>query len=259
VSYIDILILRHLSKRPAHGYELRKRVEAVTGFVLHNNSLYPALRRFEEAGAVVKTSHPGQGRPAKLVYELTDVGQELLHDMLADLPAEHAGDDTEFMARLGQFGFLTPAERLTVLDARDRALAERLGRLDRLKARSGGEPWSSLVTAELIARTEQDRAWLARLRELASRGELAGPPHLQVDQDGRAGSGERAEDAGEAAGSAEAAERQSPPTRSAAGSKRAYSGQGAGDRQGVQTGQGVPNGQAADDRQGTQAGQHSGA
>ena len=47
MSYIEILILRRLRSGPAHGYELRKRVEQTTGFVLHNNSLYPALRRFE--------------------------------------------------------------------------------------------------------------------------------------------------------------------------------------------------------------------
>ena len=51
MSYIGILILRRLRSGPAHGYELRKRVEQTTGFVLHNNSLYPALKRFEEAGA----------------------------------------------------------------------------------------------------------------------------------------------------------------------------------------------------------------
>lgn len=171
MSYVELLILRHLSRRPAHGYELRKRVEGVTGVTLHNNSLYPALRRFEEAGAVLKTSHPQQGRPPKLVYELTDVGQELLHDMLAELPADQAGDDTEFMTRLGQFEFLAPWERLAVLDARDAALAERLGRLAGLRERSAGRTWSDLVTAEVISRTERERSWLLRLRELAGRAE----------------------------------------------------------------------------------------
>jgi DNA-binding PadR family transcriptional regulator len=167
MSYVEMLILRHLSKRPAHGYELRKRVEAVTGFVLHNNALYPALRRFEEAGAVVKTSHVQRGRPAKLVYEITDVGQALLHDMVADLPAELAGDDTEFLARLGQFEFLDPPERMAVLDARDAALAERIDRLGKLKERSGGELWSGLVTQELQARAVQERTWLRELRTTA--------------------------------------------------------------------------------------------
>ena len=103
MSYVEILILRRLRSGPAHGYELRKRVEQTTGVVLHNNSLYPALRRFEEAGAVTKTAEPQQGRPPRLVYTLTEVGQELLHDMLADLPAEQAADPSEFLARLGQF------------------------------------------------------------------------------------------------------------------------------------------------------------
>jgi DNA-binding PadR family transcriptional regulator len=173
MSYIEILILRHLTKRPAHGYELRKRVEAVTGVTLHNNSLYPALRRFEEAGAVAKTIEPQEGRPPRLVYELTDVGNALLHDMLADLPPDQAADDTEFMSRLGQFGFLSPDERLAVLDARDAALAERLERMPRLHDRSGGEFWSGMVTSELIARARREREWLAELRPIAA--ESAGP------------------------------------------------------------------------------------
>jgi DNA-binding PadR family transcriptional regulator len=173
MSYVEILILRHLSRRPAHGYELRKRVEAVTGVLLHNNSLYPALRRFEDAGAVSKTTEPQQGRPPRLVYELTDVGHELLHDLIADLPAEQAGDDIEFMARLGQFGFLTAAERRAILDARDQALTERQSRLEVLLDRSGGEQWSGLVTTELLRRSERERAWLGELRELAMAGQAS--------------------------------------------------------------------------------------
>jgi DNA-binding PadR family transcriptional regulator len=174
MSYIEILILRNLSRRPAHGYELRKRVEAVTGVVLNNNSLYPALRRFEEAGAVTRTAYPQQGRPAKLVYELTDVGRELLHDMLADLPPDQADDDVEFTARLGQFGLLSPAERITVLDARDAALERRLKRLEVLRERADNEPWSMLVTAEMMARGQSERAWLRGVRELAAGEGLAG-------------------------------------------------------------------------------------
>src|ERR1700744_614447 len=118
MSYVEILILRRLRSAPAHGYELRKRVEQTTGVVLHNNSLYPALRRFEEAGAVTKTAEPQDGRPARLVYTWTAVGQDLLHALLAELPAEQAGDDTEFIARLGQFSLINPAERAGVLASR---------------------------------------------------------------------------------------------------------------------------------------------
>jgi DNA-binding PadR family transcriptional regulator len=169
VSYIEILILRRLQGGPAHGYELRKRVEETTGFVLHNNSLYPALRRFEEAGAVTKAAEPQEGRPPRLVYTLTDVGRELLHDMLAELPAEQAGQAEEFLARLGQFSLLNPAERARVLAARTRAVRAQLAHYRTMHklAVDHGDPWGPRATAELIRRHEQELAWLAGLGELA--------------------------------------------------------------------------------------------
>src|SRR6516225_8931237 len=144
MSYVEILILRRLRAGPAHGYELRKRVEETTGFVLHNNSLYPALRRFEEAGAVTKTAEPQQGRPGRLVYTLTDVGRDLLHDMLADLPAEQAGDPDEFMARLGQFSLINSTERTGVLASRVRAVRQQLTHLQTMHelAVGSGDPWA---------------------------------------------------------------------------------------------------------------------
>jgi len=168
MSYIEILILRHLAHRPAHGYELRKRVEHITGVRLNNNSLYPALRRFEEAGAVSRTEEPQEGRPPRLVYALTPPGRELLHDMLADLPPDQAGDSDEFMARLGQFGLLEPGERLAVLAARDRALQTRLAHYAEMHALARDDRWATAVTAELIRRDEAERAWIAGLRPPAA-------------------------------------------------------------------------------------------
>ena len=169
MSYIEILILRRLRGGPAHGYELRKRVEETTGFVLHNNSLYPALRRFEEAGAVTKAAEPQEGRPSRLVYTLTDVGRDLLHDMLAELPAEQAGQPEEFMARLGQFSLLNPAERAGVLAARARAVQGQLAHYAVMHklATDRGDPWGARATAELIRRHQHELAWLAGLGELA--------------------------------------------------------------------------------------------
>lgn len=170
MSYVEILILRRLRSGPAHGYELRKRVEQTTGVVLHNNSLYPALRRFEEAGAVTKTAEPQQGRPPRLVYTLTEGGQQLLHDMLADLPDEQAADPDEFMARLGQFSLINSAERAGILASRTRAVRQQLAHYRAMRdlAVAGGERWGALATSELIRRHEQELAWLAELGELAA-------------------------------------------------------------------------------------------
>ncbi len=177
MSYIEILILRRLRSGPAHGYELRKRVEQTTGVVLHNNSLYPALKRFEEAGAVIKAAQPQAGRPPRLVYTLTEVGHELLHDMLADFPPEQAADETEFLARLGQFSLLDSAERAAVLAARTRAVREQLAHLDAMRdlATVHGERWGALVTAELIRRHSRELTWLAELAGLAAQPDPAEP------------------------------------------------------------------------------------
>jgi DNA-binding PadR family transcriptional regulator len=173
VSYIEILILRRLRAGPAHGYELRKRVEQTTGFVLHNNSLYPALKRFEEAGAVTRAAEPQPGRPPRLVYTLTEVGRELLHDMLADLPPEQAADPAEFLARLGQFSLINSAERSGVLAARTLAVQGQLAHLETMRdlALAHGERWGALATAEMIRGHQRELVWLAELAELAAQPE----------------------------------------------------------------------------------------
>jgi DNA-binding PadR family transcriptional regulator len=162
VSYIEILILRRLRGGPAHGYELRKQVEETTGVTLHNNSLYPALKRFEDAGAVTKSAEPQQGRPPRLIYTLTDTGHALLHDMIAELPGDQAADDREFMARLGQFSLLSPSERAVVLAARTAAVQDRLAHYRTMRALAAGhdEHWGILVTDELISRDERELTWL---------------------------------------------------------------------------------------------------
>lgn len=171
--FLDILILTHLVSEPAHGYELKRKVAATTAFALNNNTLYPALRRFEEAGAVRKTAVQQEGRPPRHMYEVTEVGRELLHDMLAELPPELAGNDEEFLTRLGLFEQLTPAERRGVLAARDAALAARLEHLQeqakRAEASRNEHGWGSVVAAELIDRAEHERAWIASLHELVER------------------------------------------------------------------------------------------
>ncbi|MFG2040349.1 PadR family transcriptional regulator [Dactylosporangium sp. NPDC048998] len=176
--YLDIVILSHLQRGPVHGYELKRRVSATTAYALHNNTLYPALRRFEEAGAVTKTAEQQEGKPPRHVYELTAVGRELLHDMLADLPPEQAADEPEFLTRLGQFEQLTPDERRRVLQARAEALHGQARHMRALAEQTAASPrnhrWGGLVVAELADRVERELAWIARLAELAGDDERTG-------------------------------------------------------------------------------------
>ncbi len=126
--HTDILILAALLSRPMHGYEIKKLYDGTLGglVTLHHNQLYPALRRFEELGAVRHETIEQQGRPDRNIYYLTDHGLDELRAMLRDFPLATARNEIEFYVRFALFGFLAAEERVKILHTRIQALQERL-------------------------------------------------------------------------------------------------------------------------------------
>lgn len=118
--YSDIVILAMLHQQPQHGYELKKAVATVFGGTvsLNNKVLYPALKRFEAQGAVVREVVPQEGKPNRHLYHLTDHGRELLHSSLCDFPPDQAADGSEFFTRVAFFNFLTADEQREILNKR---------------------------------------------------------------------------------------------------------------------------------------------
>ena len=167
---IDILILGVLRNGPVHGYELKRRVQRPTLRPLSNNSLYPLLRRFEERGAVTKQVETTEGRPARNTYAITAAGRELFHELITTLTADEAGQDEDFLLRVGFFAEMTVAERLGVLSARDAALEEQMAQATELLA-SVQDPagWRTRSMRHLLDRLARDRAFVAELVELAGR------------------------------------------------------------------------------------------
>ena len=160
--WIEILLLSKLARAPMHGYELRKAVEASTGHTLSNNSLYPTLRRFVDAGAVSRSAEEQEAKPPRHVYTITDVGRELLRDMLADFPGELALNEPEFLARVGNFGRLSRDERARVLDVRKRALLAEQARVTALAA-GQADPWSRAALHHVLGKFDAELRWLADL------------------------------------------------------------------------------------------------
>jgi DNA-binding PadR family transcriptional regulator len=115
--YSEIVILAMLRQGPRHGYEIKKDVErALGGLVpLNNKTLYLALKRFEEMGAVTRQVIPQEGKPNRHLYQLTEHGIELLQVSLRDFPTEHAGNDAEFFTRVAFFDYLEVNEREAIL------------------------------------------------------------------------------------------------------------------------------------------------
>ncbi len=167
MSYLDILVLVALRPGPAHGYEIRQKVEWIhLGLVsLNPNVLYPALHRFEAMGALEKTVEPQQGRPPRHVYRLNGRGEEVLHDLLVDFGRAQAASDSEFNTRVAFFDLLDTDERLAILDARDAALAAVVDQLGRFAERTGPDGWNEAVRLQTLAQFETGQAWVGALRQ----------------------------------------------------------------------------------------------
>src|SRR5690349_10520511 len=113
-------MLRVLADNERHGYEIKKQVERILGGrSINNNVLYPALRKYEEQGAVERVAaQAGPGRPPRNVYRLTDAGHDLLQAMIRDADPALLADDNEIQTRVAFFADLGPDDRLRILGVR---------------------------------------------------------------------------------------------------------------------------------------------
>src|SRR5437660_11618193 len=78
---LELAVLGLLHESPLHGYELRKRVNALLGPLraISYGSLYPCLKEMLAAGLLATdetANETGSGRRRRIVYELTADGQE---------------------------------------------------------------------------------------------------------------------------------------------------------------------------------------
>lgn len=77
---LDLLILKAISREPAHGWGIAKRIQLLSNEVLsvQQGSLYPALHRLEQQGWITAEWKDTElGREAKF-YALTREGRRQL-------------------------------------------------------------------------------------------------------------------------------------------------------------------------------------
>jgi DNA-binding PadR family transcriptional regulator len=167
--YFDILMLRVLADGERHGYEIKKTVERILGGrSINNNVLYPALRRFEEQGAIRRVAAQADpGRPPRNVYRLTDTGHDLLQAMIRDADPALLADDNEFQTRVAFFGDLDPDDRLKILEGRRQIVADHLASLAGLRPDAEPDPWGLRVMDFTVERYRQELTWLDALASAA--------------------------------------------------------------------------------------------
>ncbi|BCJ38913.1 PadR family transcriptional regulator [Actinocatenispora thailandica] len=143
---LDLAVLGLLHESPMHGYELRKRLTTMLGpfrAAISYGTLYPTLRRMQQAGWITEDSDPvrpaapssdaeprtlrrktGFGKRSRISYKLTAEGKERFGDLLAQVGPE-AYDDAAFGVHFAFFGRTDAATRLRILEGRRRRVEER--------------------------------------------------------------------------------------------------------------------------------------
>ena len=79
-GHLDVLLLAALEGGPRHGYAVREILREGSGgrFDLPTGTVYPALRRLEDAGLIAGTWSTVDGRRRR-TYRLTAAGTRRLH------------------------------------------------------------------------------------------------------------------------------------------------------------------------------------
>ena len=82
---LDLLILKALALGELHGLGVSRRIEQITQgtFRVQPGSLFPALHRLEEAGALSSSWQPSENNRRAKFYALTKAGQRRLGDETA--------------------------------------------------------------------------------------------------------------------------------------------------------------------------------
>jgi DNA-binding PadR family transcriptional regulator len=158
-------MLRVLADDDRHGYEIKKRVERILGGrSINNNVLYPALRRFEEQGAIERIAAEAEpGRPPRNVYRLTDTGHDLLQAMIRDADPAMLADENEFQTRVAFFADLDAEDRLRIIGVRRALIEQNLAHLTGLRPDAEGTPWGLRVMDFTTDRMRHELAWLDSL------------------------------------------------------------------------------------------------
>ncbi|MGW0557964.1 PadR family transcriptional regulator [Streptomyces sp. NPDC002926] len=109
---LELAILGFLYAAPLHGYELRKRITALTGHVrpVAESTLYPAIKRLEKAGLLARETQPGSVAAPRHVLSLTEDGRHELLRRLAEPVQSEITDENRWFTVLAFLRHLENAE-----------------------------------------------------------------------------------------------------------------------------------------------------
>src|SRR5271165_710756 len=166
----DLLLLAMLLAGPKDGYQLKREAGWMSGQEsLHNNLVYPMLRRFLDEGWVHKKEVPGERGQTRQQYALTPEGRRYLLGRIHEFSDSDAASDGAFNLRVGLFHELKPEARAAILARRDRFLEERDQNLAILEDKMDLGKFGGEIVKHLRKQLEMEREWVRHLRRISKK------------------------------------------------------------------------------------------
>jgi DNA-binding PadR family transcriptional regulator len=163
----DLIILSMLLPGPKHGYQLKHEAGMVFGQqTLHNNLIYPLLRRFLNDGWVSKKKVPGERGQTRQQYSLTAQGRRVLLERLSQFTEADAASDNEFRSRVGLFELLQPEVRETILTRRESYLQGLDQRMALLESNVKVGKYGAEVIGQMRDQIALETKWIQHLRRI---------------------------------------------------------------------------------------------
>jgi DNA-binding PadR family transcriptional regulator len=170
---LDFALLGLLHEGPAHGYQLRQRLnEALGAFrALSYGTLYPALSGLLDRGLIAQSAPAGTTGTAarspgrnRIVYEITAAGKEAFEDSARRIDTA-AYEDDGFGVRLAFFARTEADVRLRILEGRRSRVEEQLEtvRTNRTRNRERMDSWTAALQRHGEESTEREVRWLTEL------------------------------------------------------------------------------------------------
>ncbi|MFI6509776.1 helix-turn-helix transcriptional regulator [Streptosporangium sp. NPDC050855] len=188
---LELAVLGSLHETPLHGYELRKRLNALLGMfrAFSYGSLYPCLRQLLNDGLIIEdgdapaASASGEaptvlsGRRSKIVYRLTAEGKERLQELLTQA-GPSAWEDESFGVHFAFFRHTEAEVRLRILEGRRSRLEERLDgvRTALARTRERLDSYTLELQRHGLESVEREVRWL---NELIATERRASPPEAE--------------------------------------------------------------------------------
>lgn len=164
----DLIILSMMLAGPKHGYQLKHEAGMVFGQeVLHNNLIYPLLRRFLKEGWLSRKEVPGERGQTRQQYSLTAQGRRVLLERLSQFTEADAASDKEFRSRVGFFELLQPEVRENILNRRESYLRGLHERLAALEANMKVGKYGAEVIRQFRDQIALEAKWIPHLRRIS--------------------------------------------------------------------------------------------